>query len=105
MTAVPIQPVTAVAASEAIRPLPVAVAVVPPSGPTSFAQLMINGVDGVNQKVLKADSLAAAFAVDDSIPPHQVTFALEQARLSLELMMQVRSRLVEAYQEFSRMQL
>ena len=31
--------------------------------------------------------------------------ALEQARLSLELMMQVRSRLLEGYQEIMRMQL
>jgi flagellar hook-basal body complex protein FliE len=34
-----------------------------------------------------------------------VTFALEQARLSLELMLQVRSRLVEGYQQIMGMQL
>ncbi|MGE5566064.1 MAG: flagellar hook-basal body complex protein FliE [Parcubacteria group bacterium] len=71
----------------------------------SFSQLLANGVDAVNQRVVEADSLAAAFAVNDSIPLHRVTYALEQARLSLELMLQVRSRLVEAYQEVSRMQL
>ncbi len=105
MTAAPIQPVAALAASDPIRPLPDAVTPAAVSGPTSFSQLLLNGVDQVNQKVLHADALAASFAIDDTIPPHQVTFALEQARLSLELMMQVRSRVVEAYQEFSRMQL
>ena len=29
------------------------------------------------------------------MPVHQVTYALEQARLSMELMMQVRSQLIE----------
>jgi len=71
----------------------------------SFSQLLTNGVEAVDQRVVDADSLAAAFAVNDSIPLHRVTYALEQARLSLELMLQVRSRLVEAYQEVSRMQL
>jgi len=36
---------------------------------------------------------------------HQVTLALEQARLSVELAMQVRQRLVESYRELMNMQL
>lgn len=71
----------------------------------SFSQMLANGVEAVDQRVVDADSLAAAFAVNDSVPLHRVTYALEQARLSLELMLQVRTRLVEAYQEVSRMQL
>jgi flagellar hook-basal body complex protein FliE len=78
-----------------------------PTAPSalSFSQMLANGVEAVDQRVVDADGLAAAFAVNDSIPLHRVTYALEQARLSLELMLQVRSRLVEAYQEVSRMQL
>ena len=72
---------------------------------SSFAQMLLQGVDGVNQKVTQADAMVKAFAVDDTVPLHQVTFALEQARLSVELMMQVRARLVEGYQEILRMQL
>jgi len=71
----------------------------------SFSQMLLKGVEQVDQKLIAADSMAAAFAVDDSIPLHRVTYALEQARLSFELMLQVRARLVEAYQEVSRMQL
>ncbi|WP_425999065.1 flagellar hook-basal body complex protein FliE [Caulobacter sp. DWR1-3-2b1] len=71
----------------------------------SFAQMLLGGLDKVNSDVLAADAAAQAFALDDSIPLHQVTFALEQARLSVELMMQVRARLMEGYQELLRMQL
>ena len=74
------------------------------SGP-SFATWLANKVEQTNQTLVHADQVEKAFATDDSIPVHQVTFAMEQARLSLEIMMQVRTRLVDAYQELSRMQL
>jgi flagellar hook-basal body complex protein FliE len=37
------------------------------------------------------------------VPLHQVTYALEEARLSVELAMQVRTRLVESYRELMNM--
>jgi flagellar hook-basal body complex protein FliE len=96
----PIAPLAGVAEPAAAAPVAVA-----PARPGGFAQVLANGVDQVNQKVLDADKLVKAFALDDSIPVHQVTFALEQARLSTELMMQIRSRVLEGYQEILRMQL
>jgi len=74
-------------------------------GGASFAQMIGSGVGQVNRDLVQADAMVSAFALDDSVPLHRVTLALEQARLSFELMMQVRSRLVEGYQEIMRMQL
>lgn len=76
-----------------------------PGAHGSFADLLINGVNAVEAKLSSADAAAKAFVFDDSVPVHQVTYALEEARLSLELMMQVRGRLVEAYQQLMGMQL
>lgn len=73
--------------------------------PGAFASLLTGGVEKVEADLRKADAMARAFAVDDSVPLHQVTYALEHARLSVELMMQVRARLVEGYQDLMRMQL
>ena len=104
MTVVPVQAVAPVAGSEVILaggpP-----ATTPTGGTGSFGRMLLEGVQGVNQQLINADAQVAAFALDDSIPVHQVTYALEQARLSFELMLQVRSRLVESYQEIMRMQL
>lgn len=75
------------------------------AGTGSFSQMLMSGVDTVNQKLLDAEALSAAFSVDDSVPLHRVTFALEEARLSFELMLQVRSRLLEGYQDIMRMSL
>jgi flagellar hook-basal body complex protein FliE len=103
MTVPPIEPVASLL-EQSISPV---VQGPPVSGGTasSFSSLLLDGIDAVNTKALDADAMVRAFALDDSIPVHQVTFALEQARLSLELMMQVRGRLVDAYQQFMNMQL
>ena len=71
----------------------------------SFAQLLTNGIDSLNTKLQNADNMVRAFTLDDSIPVHQVTFALEQAKASMELAMQVRSRVLEGYQQLMNMQL
>jgi flagellar hook-basal body complex protein FliE len=75
-----------------------------PSG-TSFQSILSTGLDAVNDKVANADQLVKQFALDDSVPVHQVTIALEEAKLSVELAMQVRTRMVETYRELMNMQL
>lgn len=70
----------------------------------SFEQMLRKGVEATSEKLAEANRLVTEFAIDDSIPAHQVTFALEEARLSLELMMQVRNKLVEGYQQIMGMQ-
>lgn len=75
-----------------------------PSG-SGFGEVLMSGLRAVDGKLETAETLVRQFAVDDSIPVHQVTIALEQARLSVELAMQVRTRLVEGYRELMNMQL
>jgi len=79
-------------------------AAVPEAG-GGFADILMSGLRGVDQKVATADNLVQQFALDDSIPVHQVTIALAEARVSVELAMQVRARLVEGYRELMNMQL
>lgn len=70
----------------------------------SFASLVAQGVDKVNAALTSADAALAQAAVDGTQPPHQVMLALEEARLSFQLALQVRNRLLEGYQELMRMQ-
>lgn len=77
----------------------------PGAAETGFASILTQGMRHVDAKLAEADSLVRQFAVDDSIPLHQVTYALEEARLAVELAMQVRTRLVESYRELMNMQL
>lgn len=102
MTAPPVAAIGAIANPAALLP---SLGATPAAAPGSFSQLLMHGIDHVNRSVAHADAMVRAFALDDSIPVHQVTFALEEARLSLEMMMQVRGRLIEAYQHVMEMQL
>jgi flagellar hook-basal body complex protein FliE len=71
----------------------------------SFSEILSKGIEATNSKLVEADRLVAQFAVDDSVPLHQVTYALEQARMSFELMIQVRNRALEATQQLMNMQI
>lgn len=107
MSAVPPQAIASIGGAGLVPDLagPAAALNAAPAQGASFAQVLMNGVEWVNHRVANADAMVRAFVTDNSIPLHQVTFALEEARLSVELMMQVRSRLVESYQRMMEMQL
>lgn len=59
----------------------------------------------MDAKVAHAEDMVARFALDDNVPVHQVTIALEEARLAIEFAMQIRTRMVEGYREIMNMQL
>lgn len=71
----------------------------------SFQSIISNGLENMDSKINTANEMVQEFAVDNSVPLHQVTMALEEARLSVEMAMQVRARLIEGYREIMNMQL
>lgn len=70
-----------------------------------FGTMLASGVDNVDRAVQTAQDAVTRFAIGDDTPPHQVMLALEDARLQLQFALQVRSKLVEGYQELMRMQI
>lgn len=75
-----------------------------PSPPVSFTRMLLDGAEAASAKVAGADRLVQAAVLDTSVPLHRVTYALEEARISLELMIQLRNRLVDAAQQIMNMQ-
>ncbi|PSJ42208.1 flagellar hook-basal body complex protein FliE [Allosphingosinicella deserti] len=75
------------------------------AAPVRFENILGDGLRAMEAKIDNADALVRQFALDDSVPLHRVTYALEEARLSVELAMQVRARLLESYRDFMNMQL
>ncbi len=70
----------------------------------SFATQLSDALAQVNELQVKADELAKQLALGEIQDVHQVTVAMAQAQLSLQLAVQVRNKMVEAYQEIARMQ-
>lgn len=70
-----------------------------------FAELVTQGLQQVNTQLLTSQTDLQRLAVGDVQNLHQVMIRLEESRLSFQLMMQVRGRLLEAYQDVMKMQL
>lgn len=92
------------AAPSPIRPEAMANALPATSG-GGFGAMLTGPFETMDAKVANADRLVQQFALDDNVPLHQVTIALEEARLAVEFAMQVRTRFVEGYREMMNMQL
>ncbi|MDS1002865.1 flagellar hook-basal body complex protein FliE [Clostridium sporogenes] len=71
----------------------------------NFSEILKDKLDGVNAKQVKSDNSTEAFIKGDEVDIHNVMLNAEEAKMSMELAVQVRNKLVEAYQELSRMQL
>ncbi len=71
----------------------------------NFGAMLVSGIKNLDKSVKLADAAVTDFALGADLPPHQVMLAMENARMQLQFALQVRSRLVEGYQELMRMQL
>lgn len=69
-----------------------------------FSQQLTEALKNVNELQVKADDMATKLVLGEVDDLHQVTVAMEQAKMSLQLAVQVRNKIVEAYQEIARMQ-
>ena len=74
-------------------------------GGPGFADMIAAGLKNVESKIDAANAKVRDFSLNEDIPIHEVTIALEEARMSVELALQVRTRLIEGYREIMNMQL
>lgn len=74
------------------------------SVPGQFGRMVSEGLDGINGQLLASQTSLQQLATGTAPNLHQVMIGLEESRLSFQLLMQVRNRLLDAYQEVMRMQ-
>jgi flagellar hook-basal body complex protein FliE len=76
------------------------------TGPVGhFGNLVTDGIERVNDQLLGTQTDLQRVALGQGGSVHQVMIRMEEARLSFQLLMQVRNRVLEAYQDVMRMQL
>jgi flagellar hook-basal body complex protein FliE len=69
----------------------------------SFSQYLGQAIQEVDSMQKQADQMALKVVTGEINEIHQATIAAEKASLSLQLALQIRSKVVEAYQEIMRM--
>ncbi len=74
------------------------------TGNISFADIINREIDKVNSMQINADNLTNKFITGEIEDLHSVMIATEEARISLELAVQIRNRCIEAFKEINNMQ-
>jgi flagellar hook-basal body complex protein FliE len=72
---------------------------------SDFSTWLTRELEDVNGQIANADLEVRRLAVGESTNIHQVMIALEKAHTSLELVVQVRNKCLEAYQSLMQMQI
>ena len=69
-----------------------------------FGKMLEGLVSSVDAKQAQADKITQSVLTGDSGQLHQSVIAMQEASVSFSLMVEVRNKLVESYQELMRMQ-
>lgn len=79
---------------------------VPPAAgeKNEFGAVLRNAIDEIHQLQQNADRAIENVQLESTQSVHEAMIALEKASISFKAMMQVRNRILEAYQEVMRMQ-
>lgn len=76
----------------------------PPGGDGGFAKALGEALDSVSRSQAEADLAVEQLQTGESRNLHEVMIAMEKADISLKLAVQMRNKVLEAYQEIMRMQ-
>lgn len=72
---------------------------------TGFADTLSDAIERVDQSQKVADEQVEAFIAGEQENLHEVMISMNEAKLHFQLMTEVRNRMLETYQELSRMQI
>jgi flagellar hook-basal body complex protein FliE len=76
----------------------------PQSSDGSFGNTIKNAINDVNKLQGNADQMATKLAAGDAVEVHQAMIAMQKASQALNLTIQVRNKVIEAYQEIMKTQ-
>ncbi|MCR4398805.1 MAG: flagellar hook-basal body complex protein FliE [Firmicutes bacterium] len=76
-----------------------------PATAQSFSSYLKDALDQINALQREADAASTALVTGDLSDIHRAVIASEKAGLALQLAIEVRNKVIEAYQEIMRMQI
>ncbi len=70
-----------------------------------FQNLLLNGLDQVEQMQSQADQTVQKLLIGDDVNTAEVLTAVQKADLAFQLMMQIRNKMVDAFQEIKELRI
>ncbi|MEZ5399060.1 MAG: flagellar hook-basal body complex protein FliE [Bryobacteraceae bacterium] len=107
----PVQPVAMLERPASIDPLagagatPGVNAGQPPGADSPFASIFAEAVERVESYRSEADRVVGRYLRGEDQEVHQVALAVQESEVAMELFLQAKNKVVQAYQEIMRMQL
>ena len=75
------------------------------NGSSPFADYLKDALNDANKMIIESERLAEDYAAGRTDNMHQVLIAAEKADIALQFTMQVRNKILDAYNEIMRMQI
>lgn len=72
---------------------------------SSFKDIIKAALDNVNEKQVQSNQKIQDLIKGENVSMHDVMLSSQEAQLSMQLMIEVRNKLYDAYQELNRVQL
>lgn len=72
---------------------------------TSFSKVLGDAINKVNDSEVNANNKIESLIKGEDVSMHEVMLAMQESQLSLQALIEVRNKTVEAYQEISKLQL
>ncbi|MEN8076961.1 flagellar hook-basal body complex protein FliE [Clostridioides difficile] len=72
---------------------------------TSFSKVLGDAINKVNDAEVNANNKIESLIKGEDVSMHEVMLAMQESQLSLQALIEVRNKTVEAYQEISKLQL
>ena len=72
---------------------------------TSFSNVLSDAISKVNDFEVNANNKIESLIKGEDVEMHEVMLAMQESVLSLQALIEVRNKTVEAYQEISKLQL
>ncbi|XJZ28494.1 flagellar hook-basal body complex protein FliE [Bacillota bacterium Lsc_1132] len=70
----------------------------------SFASVLKESINKINQSQIDADQMTQKLVNGENVDLHQILITQQKASITLQAALEVRNKVVEAYQEMMRMQ-
>lgn len=75
-----------------------------PAAPAGFGTHVLRELEQLNHGLLQSEQMVARYAAGEPVSLHAVMIHMEETRLAFQTLVQVRNKVLEAYQDVMRMQ-
>lgn len=72
---------------------------------SNFSKVITEAIEKVNDAQVNADNKVESFIKGEEVSMHDVMISMQESQLSMQLLIEVRNKVVEAYQEINKIQL